>query len=280
MAQWGQQHVILKAKRSKPREDTDLTFLHGEVTRKSFPSVDQFLEMVRSYITSTLGFTDESQFTKLSNYDLIERLYTPNKDAASVILSGDTKQALDLNSSPVRIAAMQSLWYLINQDEYLFLQFFSVQNFLPKIYGTCGHLYAMEYAPTMTVLNPGLGEMFFKSSWNERALIAVQILDLLLLLDTGFPHPVHLCDIKGENFGINTNEHIVPIDMDSVFLRPELEKMMGDDCEKHSDCHFFDCRGRCKLAAENYAKTDSSEKKGTCHKKVYNSNLQVSCLRI
>merc|ERR1719481_1395440 len=85
-----------------------------------------------------------------------------------------------------------------------------------------------------------------------------------------FDHPVHLCDVKSEHFGLSVHGRVKYLDVDNVFLKPVVDKTVGDgtECEKHEDCDLFDCRGQC----------DQLTKK--CKGEVVNNNLQVVCEKI
>jgi hypothetical protein len=52
------------------------------------------------------------------------------------------------------VVAMESLWSLINQDEFLFMSVFQDVPFIPKIYGSCGAYYVTEFAPPGQILSP------------------------------------------------------------------------------------------------------------------------------
>ena len=96
------------------------------------------------------------------------------------------------------------------------------------------------------------------------------MLDLVEELDTMFSSPLHLCDVKAEHFGLSDNGRVKYLDLDSVQLRPLADRTVGDstDCREHSDCDFFDCRGRCDLLTHK------------CAGGVVNNNLQVLTISI
>lgn len=163
------------------------------------------------------------------------------------------------------MTAMQNIWGLINQDEYLFMKVHQKQSFVPKMYGTCGFYYVMEYAPPGDILDP----QFFSgsgSSFEERAKTAINILDIVQSLDYGFYEPVHMCDVKAENFGIGEDQQVKILDSDSLFFHTSMMKNLAQpSCTNHDDCDFFDCRGWCELET------------GKCTKQRSNNNLQTVC---
>ena len=60
------------------------------------------------------------------------------------------------------------------------------------------------------------------------------------------------------------------LDVDSVFLKPVVDKTVGDgtECKNHEDCDLFDCTGQCDLLTKK------------CKGPVVNNNLQVICEKI
>jgi len=71
------------------------------------------------------------------------------------------------------------------------------------------------------------------------------------------------------HFGIASGgDRIKFLDLDSVLPRRFAGHITGDgrQCERHTDCDYFDCRSQC------------SDSTGTCDSPVTNNNLQVSML--
>ena len=90
---------------------------------------------------------------------------------------------------------MRSLWSLIQQNEYLFLRYFSDKNLVPLIRGTCGHVYAVESAPPTSILHPGAMHIarVSRDSWCDRARVAIGLLDLIAETESSFHEYLHLC---------------------------------------------------------------------------------------
>lgn len=161
---------------------------------------------------------------------------------------------------------IESLWKLINQDEYLFMSVYQESHFIPKIYGTCGGFYIVEYAPPGENLQSS-PSIFHgkKGTWNVRVNLALQILDIAQALDMDFYEKLHFCDVKEENFGIDYKNQVKIIDVDTLFFDTSMLKDLSDPkCTSHNDCDFFDCRGWCNM------------KNGKCVAKRVNNNLQVN----
>ncbi len=82
----------------------------------------------------------------------------------------------------------------------------------------------------------------------------------------GEPIPLQICDVKLENFGLTSNGDLKVIDLDMI--HPNSYLFHPKYCEKHDDCHFFDCKTYCDL----------TQKK--CNLDRINDNLQSICEKI
>lgn len=164
------------------------------------------------------------------------------------------------------VVAMESLWSLINQDEFLFMSVFQDVPFIPKIYGSCGAYYMTEFAPPGQILSPNFFNAKEGGMWKKRVDIALGILDISSSLDIDFHEPLHFCDVKEENFGINSNNQVKILDTDSLFFDTSMMKDLSEPkCKTHDDCDFFDCRGWCDVKTHE------------CVAKRTNNNIQNIC---
>ncbi|ESO98352.1 hypothetical protein LOTGIDRAFT_159155 [Lottia gigantea] len=163
-------------------------------------------------------------------------------------------------------AFILSVWSLVNQDEYLITKLHQHSPLFPKIYHSCGSFYLMEFAPPGSVLNPPVSLFTsYSGSWEERVKIALKLLDSVLNMESTFHEPIHMCDVKGENFGIGLDGRIKLIDTDSVFFESKLLQDFAttEKCSSDKDCNFWDCHGLCS--------------EGVCLKQRLNNNLQSIC---
>ena len=164
--------------------------------------------------------------------------------------------------------SMKNIWTLILDNEYVFIRVFKHYDVFPELFGTCGGIYIVEKVKPLNM--PYYLQRISLTGWVERVKLALAILDLVEELESMFANPVHLCDIKSEHFGLSDHGRVKYLDVDNVFLKPVVDKTVGDgtDCEKHADCDFFDCRGQCDLLTKR------------CTGQVVNNNLQVVCEKI
>ncbi|KAK3086001.1 hypothetical protein FSP39_011994 [Pinctada imbricata] len=169
------------------------------------------------------------------------------------------------NDVTAEVAALQSIWSLANQDEYLLIKLYQDLPYIPKLYGSCGGYYLLEFAPPGNILNQDFIR-YSPSPWKERAKIALQLIELSQSVDKDFYEPLHICDVKGENFGVDTQNVIKLIDLDTIFFNKEmLGHLSSGICSKHEDCDFFDCRGWCNIT------------RNRCTRMRTNNNLQSIC---
>ena len=247
---WNNRPVILKTSNGDNQRNFDREI--GD----SMKIID-FLDRIREHIQENFGIID-----RRSNEDLIELLWSDSN--IETLLSTD-------NLTPYEVATQRSfqrsLWSLINQDEYLFTKYFSDNRYLPYVFGTCGSYYAVEYAPSTGALDPDVFHMsrLTRHSWSERVKLAHDLLNVVRSLEEDFEEAVHMCDVKGSNFGISQEGIVKAIDTDTVFFRSKIAKIIGDTgtCLADDDCHFFDCLGKCDTETR------------TCNAVVMNNNLEV-----
>lgn len=252
-AKWQNDIIILK---SAKRFFHDFDVL-GSFDRKSqayiLPSNEMFFMLLHGTVTSHLGKAVPETGSKL-----LARMWPDNY-----------RHFLDHrnNTTQYHAGAMNAVWSLTQQSEYVLLRYFNENKYLPRVLGTCGHFYAVEYAPS-GLMDPVLLDFTTSTTWRKRAQLALGILRVLSSFEKDFPEPLHMCDIKGGNFGVARDGTVKVIDVDTVFFRSDLESQFDRNCTGHKDCDFFDCQAWCDVTTQQ------------CQKKVLNNNLQVVCEKI
>ena len=257
ITRWDQITTVFKSKRAY-FNDFDSVAYPGE----KGPEPPQF-DSITSMIKDSIEFNFIVQISDDKVAELPNMMWTRDL----------TKFERRNKDDPQRLlGAYQSLYSLLQQDEYLFVKYFQTSKHIPQIYGSCGHFYAMEYLPPGKLLSPGvINNNAYFSSWKDRVGMALGLLDLIYSFEKDFPHKLHICDVKGENFGKGDDSMVKLIDTDAVFFDPKLKDVLvNDTCKVHDDCNFFDCKGYCNLRAER------------CTNRRANSNLQVKirCITI
>ena len=139
-------------------------------------------------------------------------------------------------------------WQLVETDEYIFYTVLSGNPAMPKLYGTCGAMYSMEFAS-----NKGLDQFLYNTLlWEEKVQLAVALIELAESLHDTPYGTVHLCDVQESNFGfVQENGRLVAkaIDMDISFFEKSLVSAIsyekGNSCETDEDCSFISCYSQC-----------------------------------
>lgn len=238
-AMWNKSLVVIKNPKTKseyvPIEGTSYN------STNEFPNYEEFTEMVTQSIQVNFGITSDNLLPKL--YPFIK-----------------------LNKHITR-SQMVNLWELSQDNEYVSLMLHDHSTIFPRILGSCGTYYAMEYAKPISSRH----SLFSTSIRNarDRIRIAKLLINLLDVLEFSFPKPLHMCDVKLEHFGL-LNGRMVLLDIDTVFPKQIIDRSVADGrtCMEHTDCDFFDCRSLCNKALH------------VCDTPVVNNNLQLICQKI
>jgi len=217
-----------------------------------FPSLEEFRVMVSSHLSLNMNLS-------LGTTSLF-KLWPARMEERERLSQAENKELLH--------QAMKNVWTLALDNEYVFSRIFSHYDVFPEMFGSCGGIYVVERLRPLDM--PSYLQRVNFQGWVERVKVSLAILDLLEELDNMFLAPLHLCDIKPEHFGLSDHARAKFLDLDSVFLKPVVDRTVGDgsDCSQHEDCDLFDCRGHC----------DSTT--GKCLGAVVNNNLQVVCEKL
>lgn len=167
------------------------------------------------------------------------------------------------------IAEMNSIYALLQQTEYLFNLALQGLDVVPKIFGTCGHAYAVEFlSPLETRLSPERGDVP-GFDFKDRAMIALRILRTVDVLENAMGEEIHQCDMKSSHFGVDAKGIVKMLDLDALGLHSTVQANIASSghCETDKDCDFFDCAGHCNAY-------------GQCDPAVLNNNLQRICKNI
>ena len=240
--------VVMKMKSElEKREKLDMSHLELDTEQRSRDYIHEIENLVKN------------SFMFLHHQDM-----SKHEDILSFAWGWNFREYLKNNkdNKDAVVTATTSLWSLTEQQEYLMSRDLYNHSFTPKIYGTCGPAYFVENTQT-------LGNYEFEilkgwtHSWQERATIALKLIDLMMELDN-LSQRLHLCDIKPDNFGLRDNGEVTLIDTDcAMFEETLLMQFNHTKCTSHDDCDFFDCRSFCD--------TDSNK----CLQKRTNNNIQV-----
>lgn len=225
-------------------EQLQPVFTIGSNGEKMFPDVPDFDFMVEKFLEDNYGLPTQG--------NLMEKLW-------------NLPLADDANDDAYIHRAMVTVWALVQDNEYVFSQLYKHLDVFPEVYGSCGSFYIVEKVEPLPKINYFNRPSF--DDWSQKVELAIKLLDLIEELEALFDEPAFICDVKLEHFGMSGSQRMKLLDVDGLHLKPLAEQIVGSDakCTAHSDCNYFDCRGRCDLI------------EGKCANEITNNNLQMIC---
>ncbi|KAF6729637.1 Protein FAM69C [Oryzias melastigma] len=268
-ARWRGNPIILKSKKENFSSYEPLAILDYEDTGEELSALDVVFYATLE-VRNSLGLNDE------------EEEYEEREGGNISTLAKLWGKKLKMRDTSYSRAELDSLWSLLQQEEYTFLRILQdLSSHVAKVLGSCGHFYAVEFLSAghtwdqnifslEEVAVPGLQDPG-RGRWSTREMvhrIALSFLDMVWHFEHDFTHQLHLCDIKPENFAIRKDLTVVAIDVDMAFFEPKMRDILEQNCSSDEDCSFFDCSSRCDAARRR------------CSPRRQNSNLQVICEKI
>ena len=248
LAIWKSTNIVLKSTRMK-------VFSVNETVDEYFPTdIHQLLQTVKQLVHK-----EHEIIVSLSDQQLIGRLWPSLDHKTIAMLYKEDNHATTYSMKHAKRAMLRSLWALVEQREYLFLQYFSDNKFLPKILGFCGYVYAMEHLPQYVGVPMYNFELTIDPrTWQEKIKIALSLLEMVKFLNENYHEPLYICDVKSEHIGVMSTGQVKMIDTDEIYT---LSSLHHKSCT--SECNISDCKWSCDVAT------------GKCGKAL-NNNLQVS----
>lgn len=182
-------------------------------------------------------------------YDHVSLSVKPFPIDRKVVTDGLLKKLPLTRWGNYSMADVESLWSVLEQDEFMKLFLLAGNKHIPEVFGWCGHLYAMEYTPP--------GEVFrsvkfrHSVSWRNRAKVALSFLEMVDSFKQTPYGAFMLCDVQQSNFGLKIPDYTVQaIDIDLAELPGTLSDFVSQPgCTTDGDCDFFDCVSYCNYEA-------------------------------
>lgn len=235
-----------------------------------FKSVSTDVQPVHWYDNGVLKYPTEKEF--------LQTIRTIVKRKLNLTLAYDTalrlarlKPSYEEKDIVKRRQEMDSLWHLLQDNEYLLSTIFTDKDIFPQLIGTCGPYFAVEYLEPVPFSSAIFTMGDTLEEWGQRLKFALQILELLDELETSFREPFHLCDIKLDHFGyIKNRKKLKFIDLDEAFPRTVISSLFKEinNCWVDDDCEFLDCRSSCNKTTNK------------CRTAIGNNNIQIVCEKI
>lgn len=238
--------------------------------RLVFKSVPKDLQAIHWYDNGVIHYPTEKEFLSTIRNIVKSKLNLTLAYDTAIRLSR-LKPSYEEKDRLKRHKEIDNLWFLLQDNEYLLSTLFTDKDVFPQLLGTCGPYFAVEYLDALPDTSSLLKLSDTLEDWSKRLRIAIQILDLLEELETGFREPFHLCDIKMDHFGVvKRSKKLKFIDLDGVLPRSLISNLIKDVtyCKSDSDCDFLDCRSRC------------NQNTNKCVARVTNNNLQIVCEKL
>lgn len=164
-------------------------------------------------------------------------------------------------------------WHLVETDEFILLSLLSGVSAMPDLYGTCGTMYAMQYATSDPFLSRYLPTVADNRSWEFRAHLAIALIEMVHSIEVTPYGTLYLCDVQESNFGVvrrsDTGDLVAKtIDLDISWFERILNSSVAyeknSSCQSHTDCDMVSCEVGCNMTSH------------TCSGKLWSNNLQVS----
>lgn len=220
-----------------------------------------------------LHYPSETEFKRMIVDHVSNRLNMSIGNDQAKVMARFVNGAHALSGTDERNQEMQELWSLLQDNEYLLGIIYAEKDIFPRVLGSCGQYFAVEYLePAMEgQATNALSEDKGKASWSARVHLSVLILELLEELDSSVSEGFSLCDIKPSHFGLSpTSSKLKFLDLDVALPKAIANAITADgsNCHVNSDCNLFDCRSKCNMDLHK------------CDSPITNNNLQVVCEKI
>ncbi|KAL1129257.1 hypothetical protein AAG570_013786 [Ranatra chinensis] len=235
--------VIKSAQQAEPNDIFHWIDHSGE----HYPTELEFQRMIRHRVSSRLNVTlSESDSRRLS-------VFVSGRKAAD-----DTEE---------RHAEMREIWRLLQDNEYLLSMVYSDREIFPKLLGSCGQYFAVEYLHP--IMDGEVAKIISKgdSDWPGRIHLAVMVLELVEEIDS---QGLLLCDVKPSHFGLSGLGRVKFLDLDVAVPKQIADSITSDgrSCNDDTDCYLFDCRSTCNKAER------------ICDSPVATTNIQIVCEKV
>ena len=161
-------------------------------------------------------------------------------------------------------------WQLIETEEFMLYSLLQGRIGIPDVYGSCGHMYAVQYAPSEPFLGASDTVVTDTRTWKFRAQLTLALLEMIESIEDTPWGTLYLCDIQELNFGVVRREDRLvakAIDVDISWFEDAMisaiEHERDKPCKSDEDCDFISCKVDCDMNT------------GKCSGKVASNNLQV-----
>ncbi|KAL8625898.1 hypothetical protein ACOMHN_012490 [Nucella lapillus] len=159
------------------------------------------------------------------------------------------KKFADFNEDgKLSLGEAQSLWRLVHDKEFLVIFLFQHSIIFPTLNGTCGSVFGFQFPDESKLYDKDLFPLhlmsanayrWFLPSWEQRAKVAVGVLDLMFDIYEENHIKFFMCDITPSVIGYTNNHEALVTDARNVFSSTMLANALQNrTCSQDHHCHF------------------------------------------
>ncbi|GMS78949.1 hypothetical protein PENTCL1PPCAC_1124, partial [Pristionchus entomophagus] len=256
-----------------------------------FKSLHPFIE---DFETTPDEETEEDFQRKILDKTNDELMLGWSSDLISHLLSMLWRTSFSSGDRQLSQADRRSLWALVQQSEYLSFRVLPLSQVMPKVIGSCGHMYEVE---------PLVIFKMKEYNTNVIGMIVGHLMGTIKLFLDFLNEPLQWCDVRFDNLGLSAAypKRFMMMDGDLLFTKSKLNALLtAKSCKNDVDCNIGDCASRCqanfkcgprtndnldvfceKLINKLFRTTFSSNKAylDACHGTVTNTTQKLTDLR-
>ena len=170
------------------------------------------------------------------------------------------------------------MWALLQHNEFFVLFLFRNSEYVPRLHGSCGDLYAVEKVPVTSLYTMDSNSVltyFFPEAytwgfprWHDRGKIAVGMLEFAL---DAYQHSsagsFFMCNINPSKIGYSEHFDVKFYDINEMLSKQEVETYFREQpCTTDSDCYLSKtCASACNSETHK------------CHSRLFHPNLYYIC---
>lgn len=223
-------------------------------------------EQRASYTLSTEMFLDFA--TRSLRYNVFGTKENPDIEMLADYILAECSQRDD-----EVLSFSEALYCFHLTDELEFVLTLALQGVsgIPKLFGVCGNMYAVEYASITSLAGGPLFEINDPRGWEFKVTLAVALIEMVESFEVTNFGILYNCDVQESNFGfVKQSNKVIAKSIDSDFSMLEasllrtLEFESSNNCSDDMDCDYIDCKIPCNKTSQR------------CSGHLTSNNLQVN----
>ncbi|UJR24051.1 hypothetical protein I4U23_027019 [Adineta vaga] len=172
----------------------------------------------------------------------------------SDVLLEELMKFADFNKDgKISLSEARSIWSLVQIDEFIYTLLLSDKFYIPKIHGTCGHIFAVEQVLNGKLPFNDQQELLSGSerpNWYQRVRLAVGIVEYFS--DTWHyqdsDQHLHLCQPLINSFGFDKDFESKMLKSNHIISSKSILSRLPNQCHANKDCSYDSyCHGTCNM---------------------------------